>query len=67
VPTSVNQVFRALAASTGYGREPGYQAARDGDVRHIYLDVAHAASVLNWRPTVGLEEGLKVTVESFAE
>jgi UDP-glucose 4-epimerase len=65
VPTSVNQVFGALAASTGYGREPHREEARSGDVRHIYLDVARAASVLGWRPSVGLDEGLELTVESF--
>jgi len=67
VPTSVNQVFRALAASTGYGREPAYEAAREGDVRDIYLDVALAASVLDWQSTIGLEEGLRLTVDSFAD
>ena len=67
VSTSVNQVFRALAASTGYGREPTYLAEREGDVRDIYLDIAHAASVLDWRPTIGLEEGLKLTVDSFGD
>jgi UDP-glucose 4-epimerase len=67
VPTSVNEVFRALAASTGYGREPAYEAAREGDVRDIYLDVSLAASVLNWQPSVGLSDGLRLTVESFAD
>ncbi len=65
VPTSVDQVFRALASSTGYGREPRHEEARSGDVRHVYLDVARAASVLGWRPSVGLDEGLNLTVESF--
>lgn len=65
VPTSVNEVFRALAASTGYGRQPIYASERPGDVRHIYLDVARAASVLGWQPSVGLDEGLELTVESF--
>jgi UDP-glucose 4-epimerase len=65
VPTSVNQVFRLLASSIGYGRRPNFEVARSGDVRHIYLDVARAASVLGWQPSVGLDEGLKLTVESF--
>ena len=65
VPTSVNKVFRALATSTGYELKPDYETERPGDVRHVYLDVVRAESVLDWRPTIGLDEGLKLTVEAF--
>lgn len=31
---------------------------RQGDVRHAWADVDHAAQVLGWRPQVGLDEGI---------
>ena len=67
VATTVNQIFRELAAHTGYEKEPRHAADRVGDVRHIYLDVSRADSVLGWRPSTGLADGLKATVDSFSQ
>ena len=63
--TSVNAVFGALAAATGYTRSPRHRAARAGDVGKIYLDVRQAREGLGWTAAVGLEAGIAATVESF--
>lgn len=60
--TSVNQLFRALSAATGYGHEPSWAEARPGDIRHSAVDATLAARELGWKPWTTLEEGLAATL-----
>lgn len=60
--TSINQLFRALAAATGYGHEPTRGPARPGDIRHSAVDASRAAHDLGWKPWTTLEEGLAATL-----
>ncbi|MBI4308392.1 MAG: NAD-dependent epimerase/dehydratase family protein [Chloroflexi bacterium] len=62
---SVNQIFALLTDATGYGGKPAYEAPRPGDVFRIYLKAQKAHTALGWAPKVGLEEGLRRTVEFF--
>lgn len=63
--TSVNEIFAALAAITGYRRPPVYGAAKSGEVFKIYLTGDKARRLLRWRPTVSLKAGLAATVDSL--
>lgn len=65
--TSVSQLFRALAAATGYEHEPVHASARDGEHRHSALDARLAGRVLGWKPWTTLEEGLAATLAWAAE
>ena len=65
--TSVNQLFRALAAATGYGHEPVHAPAREGEIRHSALDARRAGRELGWKPWTTLEEGLAATLAWAAE
>ena len=60
--TSINQLYRALAAATGYDHEPLREPARLGEVRHSALDARRAATELGWKPWTTLEEGLAATL-----
>ena len=60
--TSINQLFHALAAATGYDHEPLREPARLGEVRHSALDARRAATALGWKPWTTLEEGLAATL-----
>jgi UDP-glucose 4-epimerase len=60
--TTVNQLFRALAAATGYDREPVHAPERAGELRHNAVDVRKAAQQLGWKPWTTLEEGLAATL-----
>jgi nucleoside-diphosphate-sugar epimerase len=40
-----------------------YQAAREGDVRDSQADISKAKRLLGYEPLVGLEEGLRKTLE----
>jgi UDP-glucose 4-epimerase len=61
-PTSVNEIFFALAKATGYARPIQRGPAKVGETRHIYLDATKAARELGWMPTLTLEEGLEKTI-----
>ncbi len=60
--TSINQLYRALAAATGYPHEATRGAARGGDIRHSAVDATLAARELGWKPWTTLEEGLAATL-----
>ncbi len=62
---SVNHIFAQLKAATGYKGAPTYEAPRAGDVFRIYLKAAKARAGLGWSPRVGLDEGIRKTVEYF--
>ncbi len=65
VETSVNEVFRHLADSLGYARQPLHKPARPGEVYRIALDAARAAETIGWKPEVPIREGLKLTATWF--
>lgn len=67
VPTSVNQIFSALAQATNYASAAGHAPAKVGETRHIYLDASKARKDLGWSATINLEEGMKKTVAYFRE
>ena len=57
------ELFRAVAAATGYRREPTYAADRPGDIARLCLDPALARRTWDWRPSVSLEDGVRRVVE----
>ena len=63
--TSVKQVFRAVAAATGYSGQPAYSEGRPGEVQRIHLDASLASAALGWRARVAFPEGIRRTVASF--
>jgi UDP-glucose 4-epimerase len=60
--TTVNQLFRALAAATGYPHEATRAPARAGEIRHSSVDARLASRELGWKPWTTLEEGLAATL-----
>ncbi|MCC6300610.1 MAG: NAD-dependent epimerase/dehydratase family protein [Anaerolineales bacterium] len=65
IPTSVNQIFSALAKATKYQLPVAYGPAKVGETRHIYLNASKARNDLGWSATVGLDDGMQQTVEYF--
>lgn len=60
--TTINQLFRALAAATNYPHEPVRGPARPGEVRHSSISAREAGRALGWKPWTTLEEGLALTL-----
>jgi UDP-glucose 4-epimerase len=61
---SVNDLFAHLAELTGFGEQPIYADPLPGEVFKIYVTYERARQVLGWEPTVTLQDGLRLTVES---
>lgn len=64
--TSVEELYRAMAAIVGTEAPPRYEPERPGEVRRVTLDPTKAGRLLDWKPEVPLAEGLRRTIESFA-
>jgi len=62
---SVNRIFESLKSILKYGKGPVHRPSRIGDVYKISLHCGLAERELGWTPQVGLEEGLRRTVEFF--
>ncbi|MDP8248355.1 MAG: SDR family oxidoreductase [Candidatus Tritonobacter lacicola] len=63
--TSVLELFRMIAGITGSEVEPVYKPKRSGDILHSFADISLAKDELGYEPSMGIEEGMKKTVEFF--
>jgi UDP-glucose 4-epimerase len=64
--TSVLELVEALGKlGDGGDFEPELAPARAGEVQRISLDASRAERELGWRPEVGLDEGLRLTLDSL--
>ncbi|MCX6135051.1 MAG: SDR family oxidoreductase [Ignavibacteriales bacterium] len=59
----VNGLNKALGTTIS----PIFQPIRKGDVMHSLADISLAERTINYKPTVGWEEGLKRTVQWYVE
>jgi UDP-glucose 4-epimerase len=64
-PASVNDVAAAIGNVLGKRVEKTFEPPRIGDIRDSWADISAARELLGWEPTVGLEEGLRRTVEAL--
>jgi len=65
VETDVRTLHAILSRAAGSSTPPQVAPARLGEQRRSCIDPAAAGAVLGWRPEVGLEEGLRRTLEWF--
>jgi nucleoside-diphosphate-sugar epimerase len=64
---SLNDLFRSIAKITGATVQPQYAASRAGDVRDSQADISRAERLLDYKPFVGLDEGLAHTIAWYRE
>jgi len=62
-PASVNTVADTIGAILGKPVEKRNVAPRPGDIRNSWADLEKSQRILGYRPHVGLEEGLRRTIE----
>jgi nucleoside-diphosphate-sugar epimerase len=60
---SLNELLRTMNRVVGTDLEALYDEPRAGDVRDSQADITKARALLGYMPSVGLEEGLKRTLE----
>ena len=65
--TSVNTLYRNLVSEIGHEVEIRRAPKRPGDIYLTYFDCSKARRELGWEPQVGLEEGLRLTVNYFRD
>ncbi|HEU5104599.1 MAG TPA: NAD-dependent epimerase/dehydratase family protein [Solirubrobacterales bacterium] len=66
VETNVLELIEALKSLSGNESfEPEFAPERTGEVQAISVDAGRAQRELDWRAEMGLEEGLRVTLESI--
>jgi UDP-glucose 4-epimerase len=66
VETSVLDLVAAMRPLSAQGSfDPEFAPARSGEVSRSVLDPTRAQAALAWHPMVGLEEGLRRTLESL--
>ena len=63
--TSLNQLLNFLKEIVGSKVSPIYEEPRKGDVRHSLANIQKGKEILNYEPEVGIERGLRKTVEYF--
>jgi CDP-glucose 4,6-dehydratase len=64
-PLTVLEVVDRLLAIMGSDLEPDVRNEASNEIRAQYLDATRARTELGWAPTVGLDEGLRRTVEWY--
>ena len=67
VGTSVNYLYRRMAAIVGGPDDPERGSARPGELDRSVLDATRAAGELGWRPVTGLDDGLQTTLDWFSD
>jgi nucleoside-diphosphate-sugar epimerase len=62
---SLNRLFSTMRTLIGSSVTPVYAAARAGDVRDSQADITKAQALLGFEPKVALEDGLRLTIDSY--
>ncbi len=62
---SLKQVLQTLGQIVGHGIEADRLPARPGDIRHSRADIAAAAGLLQFTPSVSLRDGLARTLQWY--
>jgi UDP-glucose 4-epimerase len=65
-PATVNEVADAIGRILGKPVDRRYGPPRVGDIRASWADVTAAREALGWEPTIGLDEGLRLTADFLA-
>ena len=64
---SLLDLVKAINRLLGTRLEPRFGPPRPGDVRHSQADITRARQDLGYRPRVGLNEGLRATLDQLRE
>jgi UDP-glucose 4-epimerase len=65
-PATVNEVADAIGRILDKPVERRYGPPRIGDIRASWADVTAARETLGWEPTIGLDDGLRLTADFLA-
>lgn len=63
--TSILDLHQKISKNFGYTKKPIFLDQRDGDIPHSLANINKAKEILDYNPTISLEEGLKLTIKFF--
>ncbi|HVU88638.1 MAG TPA: SDR family NAD(P)-dependent oxidoreductase [Pirellulales bacterium] len=66
-PTALSELIRLIAEHLGQEARIDYRPAHAADVLHSSADIRRADELLDWRPTVSLEEGIAATIDWYRQ
>lgn len=64
---SLNDVIKLIELSLDRSVNKNYHPGRSFDIQETYLDITKAKKQFNWSPSIPLEKGIKMLLESLAE
>lgn len=62
---SDQMIFNEIAKNLNFSEKPIYAPYRKGEVYQIAISAKKAKKLLNWKPKIALQEGIKLTVKSI--
>ncbi|OYZ30213.1 MAG: LPS biosynthesis protein WbpP [Sphingobacteriales bacterium 17-39-43] len=63
--TSLNQLWKYISEIGNSKLDPLYRSSRLGDVRDSLADISKAKELINYNPTVSIQQGLKTTFDWY--
>ena len=63
----LNDVIRMIEDGVGQSAKVLYQERHPADPMMTWADISHARNILGWTPDVGIEEGIRRTVDWYME
>lgn len=63
--TSINTVVKLIAQYMGYDKAIAYERERAGDVRRQIASIKLAQNLINFKPRINLEDGIKLTIDWY--
>ncbi len=66
-PISINEIIREIEKLLGKKAELDLKPFHKTDMRETWADITKAGEILGWKPSVGIEEGLKRTIDWYLE
>ena len=66
-PVAVNDIIRMIENGIGRQAQIQYEERHPADPMMTWADISRAKNLLGWTPTVGIEEGIRRTVEWYME
>jgi UDP-glucose 4-epimerase len=63
---SLDQLVNTINSALGTQLQPTYGPERPGDIKASLADITRAREILGYQPAISFEEGIELTVKSFA-
>jgi UDP-N-acetylglucosamine 4-epimerase len=62
---TLNKLIEFLQKFINTNIQPTYKTERPGDIRNSLADITKAKTILNYQPTIKVEDGIKQTLDWF--